>query len=342
MRRWRGAALVGGTAALLLAVLVAISVGTSDISLGDALQALWWKATGAELAADDRRMMTVVWSLRLPRIAMAIAAGAALSMAGVVMQGLLHNPLVSPFTLGISSAAAFGASVALVFGWSIGGNRQAMVVLCALVVALLCGAVALGLAATRQMSPTTVILVGLAFSYLFSALASVLQYIATTDQLSAIVHWTFGSVNGATWGQAVVVGIVTAVAMPLLLWRAGALNAIAFGGDDAAQALGVRVSRVRVAGSIVAIALAAVAVSFTGVIGFVGLVGPHIARMIIGADHRYVLPFSVITGALLLLVSDTIGRTIVSPSLIPVGIVVSFVGAPLFLNLVLARRKAFG
>src|SRR5699024_9244864 len=147
--------------------------------------------------------------------------------------------------------------------------------------------------------------------------------------------WTFGSVNDATWNDVWVVGAIVLVGLPISLWFAKDLNAVAFAGDDAAKSLGVNVTALRVGLITLAVLLASVVVSFCGVIGFVGLVGPHIARLIIGSDHRFLLPFSVLSGGLLLLVADTVGRTILAPAVIPVGIVVAFIGAPIFINLIL-------
>lgn len=332
-----------GVAMALLAIgaVGAAAVGASGVSFASAARGLLAKALGDQLAGDALRAQTLVWELRLPRIVLAIAAGAGLSVAGVVLQGLLRNPLVSPFTLGISSAASFGASAALVLDGRSFGTGQAAVVACAFAVAVGCATLVFGLASIRRTTPDALILVGIAFTHLFAALTAGMQYLATDEQLAEIVRWTFGSVNGAEWGEAAVVGAVVAASLPVLLWRASDFNAVAFAGDDAARSLGVNVSVLRIGGGLVAVALAATVVSFTGVIGFVGLVGPHIARLLIGVDHRYLIPFSAAAGAALLLAADTIGRTLFSPAVIPVGIVVSLLGAPLFLNLVLARRRSF-
>lgn len=335
------AVLAAGAGVLAAIALVAASVGSSGVTFSQAARAMWARAAGTALSPDELRIQTLVWELRFPRIAMAIAAGAGLSMAGVVMQGLLRNPLVSPFTLGISSAAACGASLALIFEGTFLGTGQVSVVASAFVFALGCAGLVLALSSRRRASPETLILVGMALTYLFAAITATLQYLASDEQLAEVVRWTFGSVNGAQWGEAVVVGAVVLACLPLLLYRASALNAVAFAGDDAARSLGVNVSRLRLTCSLLAVVLAATVVSFTGVIGFVGLVGPHIARLVIGPDYRFLVPFSAVSGAALLLVADTAGRTVFSPSVIPVGIVVSFIGAPLFLNLVLARRRSF-
>ncbi|WP_018639572.1 FecCD family ABC transporter permease [Parafrankia elaeagni] len=341
-RRNRRKIAILAAAALLLAAtsVTAVAVGASGISLRDVGWALWTRALGITISTDELATQTVVWELRLPRVGLAVAAGAGLAVAGVVLQGLLRNPMVSPFTLGISSAAAFGASLTILFGDPAGRGSVGMVA-SALGMALLCAGLLLGLSWLRQASPVTLILVGTALTYLFQALTSTMQYIASENQLAEIVRWSFGSVNAATWAEVVAVGVPVLVATALLIGQAGNLNAIAFAGDDAARSLGVHVPRTRLICSLLAVMLAAVIVSFTGVIGFVGLVAPHIARLLIGADHRFLLPFAALAGALLVLAADTAGRTLFSPAVIPVGIVVAFLGAPLFINLILTRRRQF-
>ncbi len=325
---------------LLVAGVTAVAVGTRDISVTDVVHALWTRTFHVPVTPEELSTQTVVWELRMPRVGLAVTAGAGLAVAGVVLQGLLRNPMVSPFTLGISSAAGFGASLTILFGQA-GGRGGITLVASALGMALLCAGLLLGLSWLRQASPVTLILIGTALTYLFQALTSTLQYVASEHQLAEIVRWNFGSVNAATWGQTVAVGLPVGVCLLVLGWQAGRLNAIAFAGDDAAHALGVNVARTRLVCSLIAVMLAAVVVSFTGVIGFVGLVAPHIARLLIGADHRFLIPFAAVTGSLLVLTADTVGRTLFSPAVIPVGIVVAFLGAPLFINLILTRRRQF-
>ncbi len=325
----------------LSALIVAFStvIGTTGISVGDVWRAIQLSIFGGTLPSDFARDYLVITELRLPRALLAFAAGAGLSLAGALMQGLLRNPLVSPFTLGVSPAAAFGAALAI----TLGGGRTLpswIVIMSALAMALIVSALVLGLASTKQMAVATLLLIGIAVTQLFESLTAALQFVANENTLQAIVRWTFGSVNEATWSDVGVVGVLVLVALPLTLWFAKDMNAVAFAGDDAARSLGVNVGALRVGLIIVAVLLASVVVSFCGVIGFVGLVGPHIARLIIGSDHRFLLPFSLVSGGLLLLLADTIGRTILAPAVIPVGIVVAFIGAPMFIYLILARRKS--
>ncbi|MEU6643980.1 iron ABC transporter permease, partial [Saccharomonospora sp. NPDC046836] len=251
-----------------------------------------------------------------------------------------RNPLVSPYTLGIAPAAAFGASVSIiVFGASATSSGVTLIV-GALVAAILNTIVVLTLASAKRLESTTLILLGIALTQLFSALTAGLQYFADDEVLASIVRWTWGSVNGSVWYQVYILAILLALTYPYLQLRSGALNAIAFAGDDAAKTLGVPVTRVRLQVIAVAAVLTAVTISFTGIIGFVGLVGPHIARLIIGPNHRFLIPFSAVTGALLLVVADSVGRLVLNPAVIPVGIIDAIIGAPIFIYLILSRRKA--
>ncbi|MPV38264.1 iron chelate uptake ABC transporter family permease subunit [Georgenia subflava] len=329
-------------AAVLTVVVVAGStaVGTSGVSVGDALHVLWLLVAGGTIEPEFVQTFGVVSDLRLPRALLALAAGAGLSVAGAVMQGLLRNPLVSPFTLGVSPAAAFGASAAILLSGGTVSSANPVVMGSALVASGLVTALVLGLASARKMAVATLLLLGIAVTQLFEALTAGLQYVANENTLQAIVRWTLGSVNDAGWTEVQIMAAVVVVLLPLLLWFAKDMNAIAFAGDDAARSLGVNVTVVRVGLILVSVLLASVAVSLCGVIGFVGLVGPHIARLIIGANHQYLLPMSALAGGVLLVAADTVGRTVVAPSVVPVGIVVAMLGAPVFIYLIMTRRAS--
>lgn len=335
----RGITLIVSVLLTLLLIGASIVIGTAGITLADVWKSVQLSIFGGVLEKDFERTFSIITELRFPRALLAFIAGAGLSLAGALMQGLLRNPLVSPFTLGVSPAAAFGAALAI----TIGGASTLpswVIVLSALGVALAVSALVLVLASAKRMAVATLLLLGIAITQLFESLTAALQFVASENTLQAIVRWTFGSVNDATWNDVWVVGAVVLIGLPVSLWFAKDLNAVAFAGDDAAKSLGVNVTALRVGLITLSVLLASVVVSFCGVIGFVGLVGPHIARLIIGSDHRYLLPFSVLTGGLLLLLADTVGRTILAPAVIPVGIVVAFIGAPIFINLILTRRSS--
>ncbi|WP_168701981.1 FecCD family ABC transporter permease [Gordonia paraffinivorans] len=330
-----------GAVATLVAAVIGIKVGTDGATFAGILDTFWSKITGnIPDNVVERRTQQIVWELRVPRVAVAILGGAALAIAGVLFQGLLRNPLVSPYTLGIAPAAAFGASVAIiVFGASASGSGVVLVA-GALIAALLNTVLVLTLASTKQLDATTLILLGIALTQLFSALTAGLQYFTDDEVLAAIVRWTWGSVNGSVWYQVNTLLILVVTAYIYVQYRSGAVNAIAFAGDDAAKSLGVPVTRVRLEIIAVAAVLTAVTIAFTGIIGFVGLVGPHIARLIIGANHRFLIPFSAVIGALLLVIADAVGRIVLAPAVIPVGIIDALIGAPIFIYLILTRRKA--
>lgn len=329
-----------GTVALLGAVLASLSLGVQSQTAVSVLAELLSLLPGLDMLAHPGPAREVLLQLRLPRTVMALVCGAGLAMAGVAMQGITRNPLVSPYTLGISPAAAFGASIAILLGWNtLPGSGAWWTVGLAFAAAIACAAGVLGLAALRGVNAIVLVLAGVAFTYLFGALTATLQFFASEQQLAAIVHWTFGSLNGRNWHEVAVAGGVWLLCAVVMLLHAGALNAFSAGGDDVAASLGVAVPRTRIVVTMAAVLSSAAIVSFTGVIGFVGLVAPHIARLLIGGDHRALLPFAAVLGALLVLVADMAGRLLFAPVIVPVGIVVAYVGVPLFLHLLLTRRN---
>jgi iron complex transport system permease protein len=322
-------------------IILATSMGASNLSVNDVFNAIVAKIlpfSGVESNIHDE---IIIWNLRLPRIIMAVIAGAGLAVSGAVMQGVMRNPLVSPFTIGVSSAAAFGASIAIMFGFGFMGSGTYIIITNAFIFALMCAFLVYGIAKIRGVSPETLILAGIALMYLFGALTATLQYIATEEQLSAVIHWTFGTLTGSGWNEILIVTIMLIICLPLLWRYAWDLNAMASGGDEVATSLGVNTSRVRMISLTLATIITAGIICFTGIIGFVCLVAPHITRFIIGSDHRFLLPCSCIFGAILLLAADTAGRMMFSPIIIPVGIVISYIGVPLFLYLLMKRRKDY-
>jgi iron complex transport system permease protein len=335
-RRQIGYLLLAAAGTLALAWVCAVA-GVTDTAWDDLPRALVRLAAGESLTTSQ----TVLLHLRLPRVVLAVLAGVGLSVSGAAMQGVTRNPLVSPFTLGISNAAAFGASLAIVFGVGVLPHTEVGTVLTAFGLALLCTA-GVYLAALRAgMSAESIVLTGIAVNYLFSAATSLIQYFADEHRLAAAVAWAFGSFNGARWDQVGVVAVLVTVCFGVLQWLAPSLDLLAAGDDEVARSLGVHPGRVRVTAGIFAVLATAAVISFTGVIGFVGLAGPHMARLCVGGRHRLLLPFSAVTGAALLLAADTLGRLLLAPVLLPVGIVVSFLGVPLFINLILTRRKGY-
>ena len=239
------------------------------------------------------------------------------------MQAITGNQMASPFTTGLSGAAALGAAAVIVFGGVSPFMAKTATVAAAFFMALVCAIAVFGIANFKGMGQEALVLTGIALNYLFSALNSTMQFIANEEQLPAIVHWSFGSLNSVGWSDIAVMGLCLAVTFPVFCSQGWAFNLMAAGGDE---------------GAAITLATAGV-VSFTGVIGFVGLAAPHGARLLLGGDYRQVIPFSFLIGAALVLAADTLGRTVFSPVTIPVGIVVSYVGVPLFLFLILKERR---
>lgn len=325
--------ILGAVVLFILVVVWSASVGSANIKVLDAFKAI------VGLPVPDLAY-NVIWELRLPRILMGIVAGAGFAISGTAMQGILRNPLVSPFTIGISSAAGFGASLAIVTGIGFMGAAKYLVIGNAFVFSLLAAFVVLGIARFKGASAEIIILTGIAIMYLFSALTSLMQYTATEHQLQGVVFWLFGNLSMATWKDLSVMAIVIVACMPVLIYFSWDLNALGHG-DETALSIGVKPGRVRTVVLFVSALITAVIVCFTGVIGFICLVAPHITRMLIGNDHRFLLPCSTLIGAILLVASDTLGRIIIYPVELPVGIVTSFIGVPMFIYLIMMKRKNY-
>ena len=318
---------------LVLLTGVAATLGSYPIGVSEVYETI---LAGPGGGSD---VSTIVWDYRLPRILMGILAGAALGLAGAVMQGILRNPLASPFTLGIASAASFGASLAIILGAGVvaGGS---LIVGNAFFFTLIAAALVYGLARYKGVTPETMIMAGIAIMYLFSALTSFLQYIGSSEDVHAVVFWMFGSLGRSTWETVMVAAVLIGCTFPLFLISARSLNTLA-AGDEAATSLGVPVERLRIGGMAGASLLTAGVICFTGTIGFIGLVAPHITRMVIGGDHRFLLPGTAVVGALVLLGADSIGRTIMAPQILPVGIMTAFLGVPFFILLFLRRGRNY-
>jgi iron complex transport system permease protein len=328
-------------AALVVVALMATTLGGVHLSVAEVARVIIARALPFSGVESTPMADVIVWHLRLPRIVMGIIAGAGLAVAGAVMQGSLRNPLVSPFTIGVASGATLGASIAIILGFGLIGGARFVVMGNAFLFAMGTSLLILGVARLRGVTPESFLLIGIALMNFFGAATGLLQFIATEGQLAAVVHWAFGSLTGSSWANIMLVAIILAACAPILMKYAWDLNAMAAGGDEVAKSLGVNCGRVRVVSMLLASLIAASIITFTGLIGFVGLVAPHITRLLLGGDHRYLLPGSCILGALLLVIGDTVGRTIVAPTMIPVGIVISFVGAPFFFYMLMRRRKQY-
>lgn len=321
---------------LFLLLIYSIAVGAASVSFSDVVAAL--------MGYDVGNTSTIIWNIRLPRALTAIVSGIGLSVAGVALQSILRNPLGSPYTLGISHAAAFGAAFSVIVLGSgtmrstgadaVMLNNPYMTTAVAFSFSMVATFILIAIAKYRNASPEVMILTGVALASLFTAGTMFLQYFADDVQLAAVVFWTFGDVGRADWGD---LGILTAIIVPSIIyflinrWNYNAIDA----GDETARGLGVNVEKVRLWGMLVASLMTAFVVAFLGVIGFVGLVCPHIARKFVGDEQRFLLPASCLTGGLLLLGADTSARLMLAPHELPVAILTAFMGAPLFLYLLI-------
>ena len=293
-----------------------------------------------------------IYKGRMPRMFMILLTGFSLGMAGMVMQGLLRNPLVSPFTLGVSTAASFGAALSILFGsflfGALAGTNATVgditfyfddlsAVLFAFVMAMLSMALILGLTKGKEVSRSTVILAGVVISYLFQAGIMATKYFSDDDQLREITLWIMGNFSGSSWSSIIILTPIVIICGIYLMNMALKINAMS-AGDDVATSLGVDVIALRRNGLIVCTLVTASCLSFTGVIGFIGLMAPHICRMIIGNHSRYLLPASGLMGVVILLISDLFCRMIIRPGELPVGIVLYIVGGVFFVWMI-ANKK---
>ncbi|MDU3079933.1 MAG: iron ABC transporter permease [Cutibacterium avidum] len=333
--RWKRWAIVLLSVIAVAAFLVTIVVGPVDITLPQLLRALVNPST------VDAQTRMVLWQLRIPSSVMAVLIGVCLSLAGAHMQTILDNPLAEPFTLGISAAAAFGAAASIVLGWTIIPNSQFNVAVCAAVASLVAVAIVAAVSRRREDGRESMILLGIALVFGFHALLALLQYRATPEALQQIVFWTMGSLQRATWTSNAIIAAVLAIAIPITIRHSGQLTALRLG-DERAAAMGANVPRLRSRILILASLLAAVTVAFAGVIGFVGLVGPHVARILVGEEQRYFAPASAATGAFLLATAHALSITIIPGVAIPIGIITALVGVPVFVSLILTRHRVFG
>ena len=332
-------AIAVGALLTLVAAFFFTTLGMKDAGALQTVDAVARYFDGTIDGGADAAMNKIILLLRLPRVLLAIIAGAGLALAGALMQSVTRNYLVSPFTLGISAAAALGASLCIVLAAGTAMDSDLGIITSAFLLSSACGIIVYGIARRSDLSPTTIVLVGIALNYLFSALTATLEFFAQEHKLAAVIQWTFGSLHRASWEYVAIGGVIVTLGLVAALFYALPLNVMAVSEDETARSLGVNPARLRTIAGLVAVLMTATIISFTGVIGFVGLIAPHMARFLIGTDARFYLPFTAVLGAALLLVSDTVGKLILYPVTIPVGIVISFFGVPLFIHLILRNRR---
>ena len=283
-------------------------------------------------------MHVILWDLQMPTVCAGIVCGAAFGLAGVVMQTLLNNPLASPYTLGISAGAGFGASLTMVVG--LGGLSVLgtyLVPAGAFIFAMLATAGIFLVARAKGFSADVMVLAGIGLVFLFQALQSMMQYLASPDALSGIVFWTFGSLNGIEWTEVGIIFFLFVLAFFLIYRKCWALTAMRLG-DRRAEALGIDTQGMRRWMFVLVALMTSTCVAFVGCIGFIGIVGPHVARMILGEDQRYLIPMSCVCGAIILTTADILCGTITPGREYPIGIFTSIVGVPFFFYLLMRKK----
>ena len=334
--------LILGIAVLGMAA-VCLFIGSSNMTLRQGLAALL-KEEGASAA-----QVRIIWNIRIPRVLAALIAGAGLAVSGLIMQTTLNNAMASPSTLGVSNAEVFGANLSIIAfagGFLDTGNHPDAVSgavnpfatsLMAFLFATASILLILALCRLKSFSPGVVVLAGIAVGSVWTAATTILQFYATDVGLSAAVIWNFGDLGRATYRtDAVMAAVVAAgiVLFAILSWRYNAL----LSGESAAKSMGIRVELLRFVSLLAASVITAVCVSFLGVIGFVGIICPHVMKRLLGQDHRVSLPASALSGSLLLLLADTLSRSLGSGSALPVGAITSLLGAPFFVGILFSRK----
>ncbi|MEL0617519.1 iron ABC transporter permease [Cobetia marina] len=327
--------------AVLAACLLDISQGSGELPLARLLPALW------QSEANDPLAHAILWQLRLPIALMAVTVGASLAMAGAQMQTLLHNPLADPFTLGVSAAASVGAGLGLILhldlvqlvlpSWQSLAGAGLGVTLNAFLFALGTSLVLWSAQRLPGVGVQTLVLLGIALMFFFNALLGVLQFVASPEALQQLIFWSMGSLERSSWSRLAVLSLVIALCAVVFHRRRSELTALSLG-EAQARALGVDVRRLRLSGLMCTALLTATAVSFVGSVGFIGLVAPHIARLLVGEQQQRLLPLSALIGALLLSLTSILSRSLIPGVLLPLGMITALIGLPFFVSLTLKRR----
>ena len=340
-RRKNAAALVLLVMAVLVLAFVCLFVGSSHMTIAECFAALVRKGSAAQVR--------IIWNIRVPRVLAAIIAGAGLSVSGLSMQTDLNNPMASPSTLGVSNAAVFGANLSIIAfaggfldtgnhlsSYTVGANPYATSLM-AFLFATLSILLILGLCRVRAFQPGVVVLAGIAIGSVWTAATTILQFYATDVGLSAAVIWTFGDLGRATYRTDLIMAVVVVIGLGYFTCMSWRFNAL-LSGDTAAKSMGVSVDRLRFVSMLLSSVITAVCVSFLGIIGFVGIICPHVIKRLLGQDHRISIPASALLGSVLLLQADTASRSLGNGSALPVGAITSLLGAPFFLAIIFSRK----
>ena len=327
--------------AVFVAAVVCLFIGTSGMTLAEGANALFGRGTPAHVR--------IIQNIRLPRVLAAIIAGAGLSIAGLIMQTTLNNSMASPSTLGVSNAAVFGANLSIIAfaggflstgnnlrNFDVGANPYATSVL-AFLFATASILLILGLCTVRSFSPNVVVLSGMAIGSVWTAATTILQFYATDVGLSAAVVWSFGDLGRATYRTDTIMAVVVLIGFVYFMFMSWRYNAL-LSGEATAKTMGINVEMLRFVSLLLSSVITAACVSFLGVIGFVGIICPHVTKKLLGQDHRVTIPVSCLSGSLLLLLADTLSRSLGSGSALPVGAITSLLGAPFFIAIIFGRK----
>lgn len=325
----------------LLLMILSLGAGSTRLGPREILETLF--------SSEATKKSIIIWKLRLPRVIAAFVAGWGLSISGCVMQTCLRNPLASPSTLGISQGAIFGANLAILFfgagslqhtaGDALVLNSPYLVSICAFVFAMLSTLLILSLARMRNFSTESIVLSGVALGSLFGAATTILQYFSTDVRIAAALFWSFGDLGRIVWKELLLLSLVVLLVSIFYYSQRWSYNGM-ITGEETAKTLGIRTKALGFWSLLLSALITAVAVSFLGMIGFIGLVGPQMMRRIVGDDHRFLLPASALAGACVLLAADTLARTVISPIILPVGAITSLLGGPTFLYLLVKGKRS--
>lgn len=321
--------------ALVCSLLLDLTAGPADLSLGQIVKHL----LGIEQLSP--RLQLILFDVRLPDALMALLVGAALGLSGIETQTVLNNPMASPFTLGISSFAALGASIAIVFEVSLFGiPAQYSLPLFALCSALFCGGLIMLFSHVTSGSRESIILLGMALFFLGNSLMAGIQFVASAEAVQQIVFWTIGNLTKAGWPEVSLLALCLLIIFPISLRHVWVMTLLR-SGEAQAKSLGLDLAKIRLAVVARVALLTAFAVCFVGAIGFVGLIGPHLARLLLGEDHRLLVPGAALCGALLLSLASWLSKSMIDGVVIPVGILTAVIGVPVFIVLVLSQQRRF-
>ena len=323
---------------LLFVSYISIFKGIADINLKRVLVTIFKNLSFNNTEPLSPREIVVFLDLRLARVVLVSVAGFLLAICGTVMQAITENKMSSPFTTGISSAASMGAALSILFFTGKYVYFDLITIFFAFSFGIICSFLVYGISNVKGMNKSTLILTGIAFNYLFSSGNAALQFIANEDVLSSIVNWTFGNLSGVSWNKILILFLILFIFFPYFFINRYSYNLL-LTGEDSAISLGVNVKKFRFISGIIITLITSAVVSFIGIIAFVGIIAPHISRMLIGDDHKYSLILSGIIGAFLVVFSDYIDRNLLSPIIIPIGIVISFVGIPIFIYLIINSKR---